>query len=357
MLACLVSALPGLDSTAFASGEEVSIQKEEPHTTYTRRWNWCHARDPYYSTTRHSSAEEPRLDESRDPDQNPPHLYMGSATATFNDLPPGKYSVRVFYRKSTNRSRAVPWEVTTDGEGNNHMSGIVDQYEEVGCCGEWYDLDETWETPLDVTSTLTLVWSRDSGDFPEYDARSVSYGGVRAVRVEDGPTEKVSTPSISPNGGAFEGQVAVTLTAATAGAEIRYTIDGADPGGNSALYVTPFLLTQSATVKARAFREGMLASDLASADFTILPKAADAGSARDDAGSGGRDAPAAADGMPARDGAHDVGDEGPALSKDGGVTAASGSSGCGCRTMRPSIPGALMMLFFLAAARKRKKLP
>jgi hypothetical protein len=81
-------------------------------------------------------------------------------------------------------------------------------------------------------------------------------------------------PAVSPNGGRFTGSVAVTLTSATPGAQIRYTIDGSDPGPSSSLYAQPFTLTSSATVKARAYSAGLPASAISAAtlieanDFT-----------------------------------------------------------------------------------------
>ncbi|MBI5529525.1 MAG: hypothetical protein HY897_24635 [Deltaproteobacteria bacterium] len=173
---------------ARAAGEEFTVPKEEPNTVFTRRWNWAHPRPEYYSTTRHGDSGEPRLDETRDPDQSAPYLYMGSATAVFNNLPPGKYELWVFYRKSTNRSRNVPWKVTTDAATNNTAGGIIDQYEDVACCGEWYLIPETRSNPIGVQSSFTLKWSADKGDFPEYDGRSVAYGGARVRRVSDDPT-------------------------------------------------------------------------------------------------------------------------------------------------------------------------
>ena len=81
--------------------------------------------------------------------------------------------------------------------------------------------------------------------------------------------DKVSTPQISPAGGTFEGSVQVTITCATSGADIYYTLDGSDPTTSSTKYTAPFTLDQSATVKAIGVKSGWEDSDIASADFTI----------------------------------------------------------------------------------------
>lgn len=93
---------------------------------------------------------------------------------------------------------------------------------------------------------------------------------VKEYRDEKLPKPTVATPTITPNGGTFTGEVAITLQCATEGAQIRYTTDGGDPGASSLLYRGPFTLKANATVKARAGKGDLKDSGLASAMFRVV---------------------------------------------------------------------------------------
>jgi hypothetical protein len=77
----------------------------------------------------------------------------------------------------------------------------------------------------------------------------------------------VTTPVISPAGGDFTNAITVTLTDATPGAAIHYTLDESVPTTNSLYYSVPFALTNSAGLRARAFETGGVPSDTALATF------------------------------------------------------------------------------------------
>src|SRR5207249_8025089 len=79
----------------------------------------------------------------------------------------------------------------------------------------------------------------------------------------------VATPTISPNGGNFAGFVSLAVQSATSGASIYYTTDGSTPTQSSTLYTGAMTLTNSATIKAEAFKSGYNPSSVASASFNI----------------------------------------------------------------------------------------
>jgi hypothetical protein len=80
----------------------------------------------------------------------------------------------------------------------------------------------------------------------------------------------VATPTINPNTGTYTGSVSVTLQSSTAGAAIYYTTNGSTPTQYSTLYTGTMTLTNSATVKAKAFKSGYNSSGEAIALFTIV---------------------------------------------------------------------------------------
>ncbi len=89
--------------------------------------------------------------------------------------------------------------------------------------------------------------------------------------------EQVATPVITPASGTYEGSVEVSISCATEGAIIYYTLDGTDPDEDSGDYGGSFVIAATSvqaspvTVKAIAMKAGMLNSALASATYTITP--------------------------------------------------------------------------------------
>ena len=86
--------------------------------------------------------------------------------------------------------------------------------------------------------------------------------------------QPAAAPVIDPKGGSFIGEQTVTITCETEGARIYYTTDGSDPTADSTLYTGAFTLTESATVKAIAVKDGCPASEIVTATFTKAEPAA-----------------------------------------------------------------------------------
>jgi beta-glucanase (GH16 family) len=82
---------------------------------------------------------------------------------------------------------------------------------------------------------------------------------------------RVDTPSIkaAADNGAQNGAEIVSLTDATAGAVIHYTLDGSTPTAASPIYAGPFLVATSLTVSALATATGYANSAVAKQRFTM----------------------------------------------------------------------------------------
>ena len=63
-------------------------------------------------------------------------------------------------------------------------------------------------------------------------------------------------PTITTDKERFDAPMLVSLSHATPGAELRYTLDGTEPTPSSPLYAKPFTISSTTVVKARAFRKG-----------------------------------------------------------------------------------------------------
>jgi hypothetical protein len=91
------------------------------------------------------------------------------------------------------------------------------------------------------------------------------------------PGEKVPTPYIQPSGGAVSAGTTVTIVCADTNALIRYTQGAADVAAPTAATGSPYdadhrpTVDSACTIKAMAYKEGCIDSDVAVVDFTISP--------------------------------------------------------------------------------------
>lgn len=126
---------------------------------------------------------------------------------------------------------------------------------------------ETLKYHYDELGRLTLVEDNKNGNRDYvYDA-----AGNRTSMV----VVPVSDPVFSPGGGTFMGSVSVTLKSSTAGATIRYTTNGSNVTSSSPIYSSALVLSNSTTIKAKAFKSGIADSAQVTAVFTeVYPPAA-----------------------------------------------------------------------------------
>lgn len=83
--------------------------------------------------------------------------------------------------------------------------------------------------------------------------------------------EAVAAPTFSPDGGTFSSAQTVTITTTTSSAVIRYTRDGREPTPTDPSIASGGTVSVGATttLKARAWKDGYISSEVSSATFTI----------------------------------------------------------------------------------------
>lgn len=80
----------------------------------------------------------------------------------------------------------------------------------------------------------------------------------------------VANPVFDPAPGSYPNQLSVSISCITPSAIIRYTMDGSNPDESSEIYTQPIVITQSTTIKARAYRqESLFPSQIVTATYAI----------------------------------------------------------------------------------------
>jgi hypothetical protein len=122
----------------------------------------------------------------------------------------------------------------------------------------------TWRQTVSSLSTGTVLdyWFTYEKNGPQFDTPHFTY-------TQGSSSAAVATPTFSPAGGTYATAQSVTLADTTAGASIRYTMDGSAPTATSTLYTGPITVAASTTVNAIGLKTGMANSAVASATYTI----------------------------------------------------------------------------------------
>jgi hypothetical protein len=122
----------------------------------------------------------------------------------------------------------------------------------------------TWQKTVGSLSSGTQIeyWFTYEKNGPQYDTPHFTYTHGSAPA-------QVATPTFSPPGGAYASAQTVTISTATSGASIRYTVDGSTPTASSPLYTGPISVPGTRTVNAIGIKSGLTNSAVASATYTI----------------------------------------------------------------------------------------
>ncbi len=116
-------------------------------------------------------------------------------------------------------------------------------------------------SPVAISSTATLQAIAFEAGFTDSPVTSATYTIT---------LPQAAAPSFSPGGGTYTSAQNVTITSATGGASLRYTLDGSTPSETAGtVYSSPVSIGSSATLKAIASEAGLADSPVISAAYTI----------------------------------------------------------------------------------------
>lgn len=124
----------------------------------------------------------------------------------------------------------------------------------------------TEKTSFDVSANTTIYMT--STEEASFTGGDLFISGFEVTPKVAG--NQVAAPLISPKEGAtFGSPSTVSISCDTEGASIYYTTDGNIPSTSSTLYSSPFEVNSACTIKAFAVYDGMVDSQVSSADVTI----------------------------------------------------------------------------------------
>ena len=168
-------------------------------------------------------------------------------------------NVTVIWNSNTNNGRTLnvygshsaytsPTELYNDGTSGELLGTIVKgESEELAISGSYEYLGLRSASGAMYLTEIDITWNSEGGT----------------------PQETVATPTFNPEAGTYSDAVSVTISCATEGATIYYTLDGSEPMEDGTVYTSAINITETTTVKAIATKEGYLNSGVASATYTI----------------------------------------------------------------------------------------
>lgn len=115
-----------------------------------------------------------------------------------------------------------------------------------------------YHSPIQVAQSLTIKAIVTSG--PAFSAVAIASYTINGT---------VEPPIFSLASGLYSSDQTVSLTTATEGSRILYTLDGSNPSNSSAVYSAPLVISSNVTIKAVAVKPGYLSSAVVSADYSF----------------------------------------------------------------------------------------
>ena len=152
-------------------------------------------------------------------------------------------------------NNAIVWAIQSDNAENSGPA-ILHAYAATNLSNEIYNSDNV---------------SQDPGPAVKFSVPTVANGkvyvGTQNGLAVYGLGPLLPQPIIMPNGGVYTNSVMVTLSDADPTTTIRYTLDNSTPTTTSPVYQGPIAVTNSLSLKCRAFKTGAVSTPVVSATF------------------------------------------------------------------------------------------
>jgi len=110
-------------------------------------------------------------------------------------------------------------------------------------------------------------WSGDASG--NTNPLTINMDGAKTITADFSPESQAIIPVATPASGSYTTAQNVSLSTATPGAEIYYTLDGQTPTTNSVHYTGPIVIAQSVVLKAIAVAAGMLNSPVMAESYVL----------------------------------------------------------------------------------------
>ncbi|MFA5499050.1 MAG: chitobiase/beta-hexosaminidase C-terminal domain-containing protein [Candidatus Cloacimonadia bacterium] len=122
------------------------------------------------------------------------------------------------------------------------------------------DSAEEYTEPIEVSTSTTIIAKASREGWSESKVSSADY---------DIDVKYVATPTFNPSSGIYFTDQQVTIVCSTSDAEIYYTEDGGEPTKESTKYTQPINVDRNITLKAKAYKEGFIDSEVAVSEYSL----------------------------------------------------------------------------------------
>ena len=139
---------------------------------------------------------------------------------------------------------------------SSEMDGVTIRYTTDG--SEPTESSAVYVSPIEVAASTTIKAIAFKTGWLESQVRTAGYDML------------VANPVFSPVGGTYTAPQNVTISCATIGATIRYTVDGTEPTETSSIYSSGIDISTHTTLRTRAFRTNWNPSSIVVSTYTIF---------------------------------------------------------------------------------------